>query len=142
MMLAITASPWLAVRTDVLPGLWGKVLRAPFGRAEPCLRQSRGTRWKIGGWGAPDRESGAPPPGPEIWSRFRAGAGLQTPVCHRVQACARQLELTRRYRLRLRQASNLRVGGSNPSRRATASPTDESVEAAQVPALHTSGCDA
>jgi len=75
--------------------------------------------------------------GPQNLEPFRAGAGLQTPVYRRVQAGAGQLEFTRRYLLPLRQASKLRVGGSNPSRRATAPPADAPVEATEVPALPT-----
>ena len=124
-MMASPSQPaigWL-VRIDLMPGFRGKVLRAPIGRAEPCVRQSRGARWEDrGGWGAPNRESGAPPPGPEIWSRFRAGAGLQTPVCRRVQAGARQMELTRRYRLRLCRLPKPRVAGSIPVSRSNFSP--------------------
>ena len=51
---------------------------------------------------------------PEILEPFRAGAGLQTPGCSRVQAGAGQLGLTRRYRLRLRRLPKLRVAGSSP----------------------------
>ena len=70
-------------------------LGLPLRTSKVVCMGCRGTRGVKGG--APSPGSGALPPGPEIRSRFRAGAGLQLAVRRRVDAGARQVRLTRRY---------------------------------------------
>ena len=67
-----------------------------------------------GGWGFTCLEFACSTSGLLNLEPFRAGAGVQTPVCRPVQSGARQLSLTRCYRLRRCRLPKLRGAHSNP----------------------------